>query len=136
MVAAGLGKAVEPGLGGRALAAVLRGDFEQRVVDVLGHALGVAADIEMRAFVEPRPELGRVLAHAMLNVDFLGLVARESEIELFKHAAALPIDDLVFVQKVRGAFLLAEEQPLRPLRAAPLTLPAQPSPRAAPATTP
>src|SRR6266852_3699468 len=122
LVAAGLGETVEPRLGGRALAALLRGDFQQRVLDVLGHALGIAADIEMRAFVEPRPELGRVLAHAMLNVELLRLVTRESEIELFKHAAALPIDDLVLVEKIRDAFLLAEEQPVGSLGAARLAL--------------
>src|SRR5580704_13507234 len=122
LIAAGPGEAVEPGLGSRALAAVLRRDFQQRVLDVLGHALGIAADIEMRALVEPRPELGRVLAHAMLNVDLLRLVARESEVELFKQAAALPIDDLVFVQKVGGAFLLAEEQPVGSFGAARLAL--------------
>src|SRR3979409_1501011 len=101
---------------------MLRGYSQRRIPDVLGHALGIAADVEMRAFFEPRPELGRVLAHAMLDVDLLRLVAREGEVELLEHAAALPIDDLVFVEKIRGAFLLAEEQPVGRLGAARLAL--------------
>src|SRR5260370_9784001 len=122
LIAAGLCEAVEPGLGSCAFAALFRGDFQQRILDVLGHALGIAADVEMSGFVEPRPERGRVLAHAMLKVDLLRLVARESKVELLEHAAALPIDDLVFVEKIRGAFLLAEEQPVGPLGAARLAL--------------
>ena len=39
-----------------------------------------------------------------------------------QHAAALPVDDLVLVEKVRGAFLVAEEQPVLPLGAARLAL--------------
>src|SRR5713101_2242066 len=122
LVAAGLGEAVEPGLGAGTLAALLGRNLQQRVLDVLGHALGIAADIEVRAFLQPAPELGRVLAQAVLDVDLLGLVAREGEIEVGQHAAALPVEDLVLVEKIRGAFLIAEEQPVPALGAARLAL--------------
>src|SRR5260370_21217517 len=38
LIAAGLCEAVEPGLGGCAFAALFRGDFQQRILDVLVHA--------------------------------------------------------------------------------------------------
>src|SRR5438876_6323806 len=60
---------------------VLRHQEGERHVDVARHVLRVAADVEMRARLQPGPELARALAHAVLHVDFLGLVAREGGIE-------------------------------------------------------
>src|SRR5262245_55953700 len=37
--------------------AVLCDDLDQRALDVLGHALGIAAHVEVRALGEPRPHL-------------------------------------------------------------------------------
>src|SRR5712671_1796174 len=54
---------------GRACA-VLRHDVDKRELDILGHVLGVAAHIEMRALGEPGPEVATDLAHAVLHVEF------------------------------------------------------------------
>src|SRR5690606_13832737 len=57
--------------------AVLRDDVDKGLVDVLGHAGGVAADVEVGAGVDPLPYVLAVLAHAVLDVDLLRLVAGE-----------------------------------------------------------
>src|ERR1043165_4094877 len=118
LIPAGLGEAVQPGfclLG--TLATLLDGDREQRVLDVLGHALGVATDVEVRALLQPLPELGGSLLHAVLDIDLLRLVAREGEVEAVQRAPALPVHDLVLVEEVGRALLVAEEQPVLPLGA-------------------
>ena len=62
--------------GAGAQPAVRRDDLVQRGVDVLRHARGVAAHVEMGAVLEPRPKLGAVFAHLVLHVD-LGTWSRE-----------------------------------------------------------
>src|SRR6516225_6145925 len=52
----------------------LRDDIDQRPLDILCHALGIAANIHVRAFGEPCPQLAPDLAHAVLNIEFLGSV--------------------------------------------------------------
>ena len=42
---------------------------------VLGHAFGIAADVEVGPTVEPAPEFGSFLEHAVLDVDLFGLIA-------------------------------------------------------------
>src|SRR5262245_1503535 len=118
LVTAGPGQGVEPGLGAALLAALLGRDLQQRVLDVLGHAPGVAADIEVRALLQPTPPLGSVLAYTVLDVDLVGLIAREGEVEATQQAAALPVDDLVLVEEIGGSLLVAEEQPVASLGAA------------------
>ena len=43
--------------------------------DVPGHALGVTADIEVRALFEPLPELGAGLPNALLDISLFRAVA-------------------------------------------------------------
>ena len=47
----------------------------QLAIDVGGHAFLVAADEELGAVLEPRPEVARVLAHPVLDVDLGRLIA-------------------------------------------------------------
>src|SRR5262245_48418591 len=75
------------GVGGRE-AAMRAHDLGQRAVDVARHAFGVAADIDMRAGLEPRPQLPPVLAHPVLDVDLVLLVAREGGVEPREQAVA------------------------------------------------
>src|SRR6185437_1169556 len=63
----------------------------------------------------PGAEFFGALAHALLHIDALVLVTRESEIELGQEAAAVEIRDLVLVEKIAGAMLVAEEQPVAAL---------------------
>src|SRR5947207_1638534 len=68
----------EIGLRGSGLHATFLGeDVGEPAIDIARHPLGVAADIEMRALFEPRPQLGGVFEEAVLDVDFVLLVARK-----------------------------------------------------------
>src|ERR1700676_915498 len=51
--------------------AELRDDINERALDILGHPLGVAADIDVRAVGQPRPQLAADFAHAVLHIEFL-----------------------------------------------------------------
>jgi len=48
----------------RAHGAVFRHHVAQHCVDILGHAAGIAADIEMPALLQPLPHVGALLAQA------------------------------------------------------------------------
>ena len=64
-------------------------------MDVLGHRLLVAADVEVRAVLEPGVELGAALPHAVLDVDLLRLIARERDVDPAQHAVLqerLPVE--------------------------------------------
>jgi hypothetical protein len=50
-------------------------------VHVLGHVPRVAADVEVRAVLQPRPEFLTLFEHAMLHVELEGLVAGERQVE-------------------------------------------------------
>src|SRR5215211_5580929 len=89
--------------------AVLRDDVDQRPFHVLGHALGVAAHIHMRAVGEPRPQIAADLAHAILHVEFLLAVARPGERETGQHTGRLHAGELVLVEKIVVAALVPEE---------------------------
>src|SRR5436305_1594226 len=75
---------------------VLRHDVDQRAFDVLGHALGVATDIKMRAIGEPGPEVATDLTHAVLHVEFLRAVARPGKREAREYTLRLHAGELVF----------------------------------------
>src|SRR5262245_31970097 len=95
--------------------AALGGDLDERVLHVLGHALGVAAHVEMRTVPEPSPQLGSGLAHAVLHVGFLGPVARPGGGEARQRAVREERLQLAPIEKVGGLVLVAEEQPCAPL---------------------
>src|SRR5260370_41539217 len=57
--------------------ALLLDDFAQGRIHIFGHAAGVAAYENMRAFsVEPFPNLSRIFQHFVLDVRLASLVAR------------------------------------------------------------
>src|SRR5262249_33906559 len=71
-------------------ARTVRGDdLDPCALDVLGHAFSIAADIDVRAVGEPGPEVAADLAHAVLDVELLGVVARPSEREAGQRAGGL-----------------------------------------------
>src|SRR5687768_7640257 len=49
-------------------AAVLLGDGVEGGINVLGHARGIAADVEGCSVLEPLPEFGTLLDHEILDV--------------------------------------------------------------------
>ena len=81
-------------------------------VDVLGHARGVAADVEVRAGLEPGVEFDRVLEHAVLDVHLFRLVAGEGDVEPREIAGGLQFAQLILVEKVARGLLVAEEEPV------------------------
>src|SRR5262249_53293204 len=95
--------------------AELRNDIDQRKLHVLGHALGVAAAIDVRSVGEPRPQVATDLAHAILHVEFLLAVARPGERETREQAHRLHPGELVLVEEVVIVMLMAEEQPVAAL---------------------
>ncbi len=87
-------------------------DLVKGFIDILGHAFGVAADVEVGAFFQPLPEFAGGLEHAGLDVDFFFLIAAEGGVEAGEVTALHPGDDLIMVEEIRAAFLIAEEEPV------------------------
>src|SRR5664280_3323583 len=75
----------------------------------------------MRARFQPRPQLERVFNQAILNVNFLRLVAREREVEPREKIIFPPRGELFLVKKICRASLVTKEQPVFPFRAGGLT---------------
>ena len=88
------------------------GDFEEGQVHVLGHARGVAADVERGSTLEPGPEFRAVLQHEVLDVEFFLLVARPGDIELRKRAVRNVAFDFFLIEIVGGAVWITEEEPV------------------------
>ena len=87
-------------------------DFVERVVDIFGHAVRVPADVKMSALLEPVPQLGRVLEHPVLDIDFEILVAGERRIEPGQDAVPPQRLQFIFVEKIAARFLRSEKQPV------------------------
>ena len=68
----------------------------------------------MCAIGEPSPKLAADLAHAVLDVELLGAVARPGEREPGQRARGLHAGELVLVEEIAIAALVAEEQPVAP----------------------
>src|SRR5260221_5880253 len=97
--------------------AFLGDDPGERGVDVLRHTLCVAADIDRSAVLQPRPERRGLLAHPMLDIELLGLVAREGGVEAAQQAIGDIALKLLLIEKIEFAPLIAEEQPVATARA-------------------
>ena len=92
-------------------------DVDERLVDILGHVILVAADIEVGPSFEPHPDLGGVLLHQVLDVD-LRLVgfARPRQIELRQVTGLQPVLQLFPIEELPLLGTVAEEQPVVPFR--------------------
>ena len=78
---------------------------------VTGHRLLIAADIEMRAVLEPREEVARLLVHAVLDVSLGAGIAREGNVEAGKNAFVQPLLPFDLVEEIAAEIALAEEEP-------------------------
>ena len=94
--------------------AVLGNDVDQRAFDVFRHAQSVAAHIYVRATLKPGPKIAAVIAHAMLDVDFLVAVARPGKRQTGEVARLAHGLELILVEEIVVAALMAEIQPVRP----------------------
>lgn len=88
-------------------------DFDQRGFDVLRHALGVPADVEIRAFVvEPFPDFGAGFADFVLNVNLVILVAGPRAVEPREQPVRERLFPFRLIKEVRLDALVAEEEPV------------------------
>src|SRR5438552_2659733 len=103
----------EETLGGCAVHPALRdGDLLQGEVHVARHALGVPANVKIRAVREPAPKFLRGLEHLVLHVHLARLVAGECEVHAAEHAPHRELFQLGSIEKIRFAAVVAEEQPV------------------------
>ncbi len=68
----------------------------------------------MCAVGDPGPELAAELAHPVLDIELLAAVARPRQREPRQRAGSLHAGELVLVEKITVAALMAEEQPVAP----------------------
>src|SRR5205823_3802007 len=87
-------------------------DSAQGGIDVLRHSGGIATNENLRVLFQPTPNLGCVLEHAMLNVHFLRLIAREGGIESGQNAVGLKSFQVRAIRKIAGFALRSKEQPI------------------------
>src|SRR5262249_14193705 len=92
---------------------VLGNDVYQSAFNVFRHAQSIAAYIYVCATLEPGPKIASVVAHAMLDIDFLVAVARPGQGQPGKMARLAHRLELFFVEKVVVAPLVAEIEPVR-----------------------
>ena len=93
-------------------AAGLLDHLVQGGINVLGHALGVATDINMRSLLEPGPHIPCVFQHAMLHVDLLDLIAGECRLQARQSPVGERSLKFFAVEEIGGAMLIAEEKPV------------------------
>src|SRR5207245_2031869 len=70
------------------------------------------ADVKIGAVLQPRPEVFRIFQHSSLDVDFVELVAGEGEIKAVQFSFLLVIEQFVAIEKIGGAMLFAEKEPV------------------------
>ena len=87
-------------------------DVEERCLYIFGHAGSVAADVEVSAPLQPLIELFATLLHAVLDINFAGLIAREGGVEAGEYAIFVHCLKLVLVEVVHRLALFAEEEPV------------------------
>src|SRR5262245_47659790 len=90
---------------------LFRHDLLEGGINVLGHAFCIATNIEMRAVLEPCPDFAGLFEHSVLNVAFVGLIAREGRVEARESSINQILVDLILVEEIMRAPLIAEEEP-------------------------
>jgi hypothetical protein len=89
-------------------------NLQKGSVDVFGHAFGIAADVKVGSTIEPAPEFGPLLEHAVLDVDFLGLITREGGGEFVEVTGFLGLGEFIAVKKIATGALVTKEEPIFP----------------------
>jgi hypothetical protein len=81
-------------------------------MNVFGHSLRVAADIEERTLVQPAPEFSTLFFHALLHIDFIGLISGKRGGEFVKESGFLGSQKFLAVQEIGFRVLISEEEPI------------------------
>ena len=97
-------------------------DIDQRTLDVLGHSLGVATDIDMGALGQPAPEVAADLAHAVLHIELLVAIAGPGKRQTGQQTRGLHGIEFVPIKEIAIAALMAKEQPVLARRAGGLAI--------------
>jgi len=83
-------------------------------LNVFRHAQSIAAHIYVRTTLKPDPKIAPVIAHAVLDVDFLVAVARPGQRQAGEMARLAHGLELFLVEEIVVTALVAEIQPVRP----------------------
>ena len=92
-------------------ASLLLDDGDERGVDIGGEMLGIAADVDVGAFLDPGIDVAGVLAQSVLDIDLVCSIAREGDIHTRQDPLLEEILPFGLVEKIRMEIALAEEQP-------------------------
>jgi hypothetical protein len=92
--------------------AMLGNDRHQGCVNVFGHSLCVAADVEERTLVQPAPEFSTLFFHAVLDIDFFGLISGKRSGEFVKESGFLGSQEFIAVKEVGFLVLISEKEPI------------------------
>src|SRR5262249_8924083 len=100
----------------RVALAVLRHHVDQRSLYILRHPQRVTAHIYMLTALHPCAQVAAFVAHAVLNIDLLVTIARPSEGQPTEMAGPAHRFQLVLVEEVKVAALMAKIEPVGPGR--------------------
>src|SRR5688500_2022626 len=89
-------------------------DLVEGGIDIFRHPFGVAANVEMRSVLEPRPEFCTVRVHPMLHINLLGLIARKRRRQRLEMPVALHGLELVAIEKIGSGALFTKKKPAAP----------------------
>ena len=100
------------GRGFLATPAVVHDDVEQCAVHIRRHALGIAADVEMGTVLEPAEEFAALFAQAILDVNPLGGIPREGDVEPLQPTLLQRVQPFGLVKEVALAVAATEHEPV------------------------
>src|SRR5206468_2896018 len=89
----------------------------QSSIDIAPHPGRITANVKIRALLQPLKQLGGMFAHPVLNVEFLGLIARKRGREARQRTVAKKLLQFIAVEEVGGLMLVAEKEPRFPFGA-------------------
>ncbi len=81
-------------------------------MNIFRHAAFVAADVDVGTAFDPVPQGFGLFEYAVLDVDFLGLIARECEVDAGENPVVVPLLPFGLIEKIFGEVGVAEEEPV------------------------
>ena len=81
-------------------------------MNIFRHAAFVAADVDVGAAFDPVPQGFGLFEYAVLDVDFMSLIARECEVDAGENPVVVPLLPFGLIEKIFGEVGVAEEEPV------------------------
>ncbi len=94
-----------------ALMAILADHVHQCVIDILGHAFGITAEIDVSTGFEPAEQFRALFENPMLHVELLLLIAAERGVEAGENATLEEVGEFVLIEEIVRGALFTEEKP-------------------------